>query len=725
MSMSYLGQFQKHLGNQDYSSFLNLWEEYCLGDEIDGEELKKILSSIKTSELASPFGRHVENALVLWEKIKGTDLGHEIFKLIFDLQTTNTLQLGELALTYLRERYPTDSHFNDKIRLIGLREMVNFQGAISNFELLTHMKKGKFVFHSGGWGVGEIVDISFLREQLEIEFDYVPGKKDLSFANAFSTLIPIPDDHFLALRFGNPDELEERAKKNPVEVIHMLLKDLGPSTAAEIKEELSELVIPEEEWARWWQTARGKIKKDTFIETPEDIRKPFKLRETEVSHEERLQKALEKKPDIDQLIQLVYTFLRDFPQTVKNEELKKNLEESLKEALSTGELTDGQELVIHFFIEDLNNGDDYSPTKELLSRFTSPEDVVNEIDIIAFKKRALQDIHKLRGDWIEVFLNLLLTIDQNPLRDYIIAELVKEKKNAEIAAKLDEVLTFPSRHPNALIWYFQKMMKDDSLPLADAEGKNRFFEALLILLSQLEQEGERRDVVKKILTFLTTARYNNVRKVFQNASKETLQEFLLLATKCQSLTDHDIKIFHSLAEVVHPSLAKLGKKYRDDDEEKEVVIWTTQEGYNKIKSRIHEISTVETVDNAKEIEEARALGDLRENAEFKAAKERRSRLQGELKALSREFNQARILTKADVDTSQVSVGVIVDFEDQEGNKISYTLLGPWEADPDKHILSFQSKLAQSLMGHKKGDKVSLQGKQMTISNLRNYFETLS
>lgn len=47
MSMSYLDQFQKHLRNHDYPSFLTLWEEYCMGDEIDGEELKRTLTSVK------------------------------------------------------------------------------------------------------------------------------------------------------------------------------------------------------------------------------------------------------------------------------------------------------------------------------------------------------------------------------------------------------------------------------------------------------------------------------------------------------------------------------------------------------------------------------------------------------------------------------------------------------------------------------------------------------
>ena len=722
--MSYLDQFQKHLKNHDYPSFLTLWEEYCMGDEIDGEELKRTLTSVKNSALASPFGRHVEKALPLWETIKETDLGHEVIKLIFDLQTTNTPELGNFAFEYLRQHNTEDSYFNDKIRLIGLREMKIFQGAISNYELLTHMKKGNFVFHTGGWGVGEIMDLSFLREQLSIEFDYVGGTKDLSFINAFKTLLPVPDDHFLALRFGNPDELEERLRKNPVEVIHCMLRDLGPSTAGEIKEELCELVIPTEEWARWWQTARAKIKKDTMIETPKNIRKPFRLRETEVMHEDSLQKALEKKPDAAALIQMVYSFLRDFPQTIKNEEFRKNLEDKLKEALSTAEISDAQELQLHFFMEDLSDGKTYAPAKELISRFTSPEDVVKDIEIIAFKKRALMEVRKLRKDWPTYFLNLLLMVEQNPLRDYILTELLKVGKKAEVSEKLQELLAFPTRYPQVLLWYFQKIMKSSTLPLSDQEGKNLFFEAVLILLCNLEQSTGYRDLVKKILMFLTTQRYNNVRKIYKSASKEAVQEFLLLATKCQSFTNHDIKIFHSLAEVIHPSLANIGKKYVMDTEDNSNVIWTTQEGYRKVKERIKEISTSETVGNAKEIEEARALGDLRENAEFKAALERRDRLQSELRTLSEQFNRARILTTNDVTTNEVGVGVVVDCQSNEEKKISYTLLGPWEADPDKGILSFESKLAQSLMGKKVGDEVSIKGKTFTISHLRNYFETL-
>ena len=157
------------------------------------------------------------------------------------------------------------------------------------------MEKGKFVYHTGGWGVGQIVDLSPVLEQLTVEFEHLPGKKYFTFANSFKNLLPLADDHILAKRFANPDQLEKEAKENPVAVIKTLLKNLGPKTAAEIKEELCDLVIPEKDWTKWWQGARAKLKKDTMVETPTSLREPFVLRHAEVTHEERLHTAIGKQ----------------------------------------------------------------------------------------------------------------------------------------------------------------------------------------------------------------------------------------------------------------------------------------------------------------------------------------------------------------------------------------------------------------------------------------------
>ena len=207
----------------------------------------------------------------------------------------------------------------------------------------------------------------------------------------------------------------------------------------------------------------------------------------------------------------------------------------------------------------------------------------------------------------------------------------------------------------------------------------------------------------------------------QQSSIEEIQEYLLLATKCQSFTDHDIKILHSLAEVVFPSLTRI-RKEKGVHISDENIIWTSQEGYQKTQLRIQEIATTETVQNAREIQAARALGDLRENAEFKAALEKRDRLQSDLKFLSDQISHARILTPEDVPSDEVGVGSVVHCRDSKGESLRFTLLGPWDADPEKHILSFQSKLAQAMKGLTVDQKFEFQGEKFTITAIDSFFD---
>ncbi|MCI0381868.1 MAG: GreA/GreB family elongation factor [Chlamydiae bacterium] len=717
VEMGYFEDFNAVLIQQDPPSLVKLWEEYTRCEEIDAKDLKLILQAIKTSPHSDYIGRHVERILPLWEKLQDSPEKEEALKFIIDLQMTGSDLLRQLAYRFLESKFKDSPHHNEKMRLVGLRgKHEEFKGAISNYELLSHLKSKKFVFHTSGWGVGEIIEISYIREQASFEFDYVPGKKDISFKNCFSSLIPIPETHFLALRFGNPDELEAMAKKDPVNVIYLLLKDLGPKTAAEIKDELCELTIPTQEWTKWWQSVRTKIKKDQRILVPEDLSKPFELSSKEISHEERLQKVFDKKPDANTLIQMVYSFLKDFPDAIKNANFKSILNTKLQEVISFPELTEAQKIQIFFFLKELNGEKAFSPMIELLKASSDLKKLIQEITVQAFKKRTLIEIRKEREDWIAIFLDLLLMIDSSSLKDYLLEELLTLKTQKELKNKIQELCAYPFRYPDAFIWYFQKIL-NETVPFEEKEEKNRFFESLLILLSHLEQAAEQRDLIKKIHTILSSGRFASVRKIMKDASIKDVQEFLLLASKCRSLSDHDLKIFHSLAEVVHPSLAK--KKTKAAVEEEEEIIWTTQEGYQNLQKRIEQIATVETIENAKEIEVARGHGDLRENAEFKSALEKRDRLQAELKFLSDQLNKSRIITKPEIHTDRVGIGTIVDCRKKNGEQVSYTLLGPWDADPEKNILSFQSKLAKTMANLKVGDKFQFQGEQLQITQIRS------
>lgn len=723
--MGYLKEFLTQINNRDFHKFLVLWEEYCTSDIVEAEEFSQLLKAIKASELARPFGQIVETALPLWKTIQDKNESYEILRLLIDLETTNSSTLADITFDTLQEVHGQDPKFNERLRLAGLRSKEQFQGAISKYDLVAHMAKNNIVFHTGGWGTGEIVDVSFIREHLTIEFENVAGRKDLSFTNAFKTLIPLPNTHFLARRFTNPDLLEKEGKENPVALIKLLLHDMGPKTASEIKDELCELVIPEKDWTKWWQGARARIKKNTIIETPDTLKEPFYLRKAELSPEDRLQQTMLNKTDIHEIIQATYNFVRDTPNGLKNPATKESLQNRLLDLLNLPDISEDQHLQVHLLLEQFFG---YSPSDSRITQLIQSqtpanlEKVVQAIDIIAFKKRALVAVKEYRPDWSNLFLNLLFSIPQAQLRDYILRELNQPATHSALESKLKELLNHPARYPEAFVWYFQRLIsqEEEEIPFQNPEGKGHFFEGFLVLFHAIENHPDYRELLKKMYNMLAGKRYALIRQLLQGTSLEFTKEFLLLASKCQTFTDHDMKILRSLAEVVHPSLAP--PKQRKDGSAVDEEIWTTEEGYLKVQDRIRHIGTVEMIENAREIEAARALGDLRENSEFKFAQERRARLQSELKTLSTQLNRARIITPHDIHSEEVGVGSVVEVKDTKNQPVRYMILGPWDADPDKNILSFNSKLAQAMIGKKKGESFNFKDEDFEIVKLESYFK---
>jgi transcription elongation GreA/GreB family factor len=82
----------------------------------------------------------------------------------------------------------------------------------------------------------------------------------------------------------------------------------------------------------------------------------------------------------------------------------------------------------------------------------------------------------------------------------------------------------------------------------------------------------------------------------------------------------------------------------------------------------------------------------------------------------------RILSSEDINTESVSVGTVVSLKTADGKTAKYTLLGPWDADPDKNILSFQSKLAQNLKDLTVGSKCQIQNQEWEIVKIHSFFE---
>jgi len=721
--MSYLEEIQTQIKSRNINKVLQLWEEYCADDTVDPVEFIQLLKAMKTSDMAKSLGRYVEAALPLWEKISDKELSYQVLGHMIDLQVTNTPTLADIAIRALKEKYSSRSGWGDWLRLVGLAQRVSFQGALSACDLLDHMSTGHFVYHGGGWGVGEIIEVSTIREQVTVEFENVMGKKHLTFSNAFKVLEPIEESHFLVRRFAFADQLEQEAMHDPVMLIKLLLRDLGPQTAVEIKEHLYELVIPAAAWVRWWQNARAKLKKDLYVETPASVREPFRLRQEAITVKEHLQKAQAvQHRDIASILRSTYNMMRDLNSGPDNQLVVDSLRQSLEQILTRQEIIEAERLEATLLLETIFDVSPPVSSEQLVKDAPDIAATIVAMQIIALKKRACALVRQLRHDWPPLFLTLLISIQQGMLRDYLLKELNQGDTKPLLEEKLRDLVAHPTAYPDLLVWFFQKIIahKNSDLPFSNKEGQCLFFEAFLILFSHLEQSLGSRDLLKRMYSMLSGKRYAVVREVIEGTTVEFIKEFLLLVAKCQTLSDHDLKIMRSLSEVVHPSLAR--KKHKRESHLDGHILWTTQEGLRINQERAKQIATIEIIENAREIETAREHGDLRENSEYKFALERRARLQGELKRLSDQLKRSRIITKGDTSSDEVDVGSVVYLEDQSGKQHKYTILGTWDADPDNNILSFQSKFAQAMIGLKEGESFSFRADEYKVLALSTIFD---
>ena len=136
-----------------------------------------------------------------------------------------------------------------------------------------------------------------------------------------------------------------------------------------------------------------------------------------------------------------------------------------------------------------------------------------------------------------------------------------------------------------------------------------------------------------------------------------------------------------------------------------IVSWSSLE---KRKGEYEELVKIKIPENRKEIAIARSYGDLSENFEFKAAKQMQSVLMRRKAELEQMLHNARGTSFENVDASRVSIGTIVTLRAMETNKKeTYTILGAWDGDPDRHIISYQTAIGQALLGHKIGEVISL------------------
>src|SRR5205814_5371579 len=143
----------------------------------------------------------------------------------------------------------------------------------------------------------------------------------------------------------------------------------------------------------------------------------------------------------------------------------------------------------------------------------------------------------------------------------------------------------------------------------------------------------------------------------------------------------------------------------EEKRESLVVSWSS---LDKRKAEYEELVKRKIPENTREIALARSYGDLSENFEFKAAKQMQAVLLRRKSELEQALHNARGTAFENPDTSRVSIGTVVTLRDSDsGKEETYSVLGAWDGDPERGIISYQTAIGQALLGHKLDEVVTL------------------
>lgn len=571
-------------------------------------------------------------------------------------------------------------------------------------QVLDQLQPGTYVIHKS-WGFGQIDSLNFLVSQMTINFKAKKGHS-MQLQYAAESLQPITPDHILAQKASDAAAVKARAKSDAVGLVRTILDSFGgKATQDQIAQSLAPEVFNENEFKKWWDATKKALKKDGHFAVPAKKSDPVELREAPVSHADQYLEAFNNARQLKDQLNALDQIVKNLPE----------FSDPATQLAAAARLADdqarkNQRLNPAQALEFLLTRDELVEKVPALARSAEAPTVAQFLrdekrrlttligDLPAAKqKRALSVIPEAFGDeWIGVALDLVTRGSTRVVSES--ARLLEEKGQVDaLVTGLDRAIREHSITSEALLWLgkeregiFSELMNPRLLSaIIGALERDQFDET--------KRDRRLHDLLlndKEMLTdLLTTAAHEELRDIMQKLMRTPVFEEL----NKRSLLGRIIRVY--------PEMQALVSGDSDAKPQTFIVSW---ESLEKKQAELEDLVKRKIPENVREISIAREHGDLRENFEFKAAKEMQRVLSRRRSETERDLGMARGTDFANPDTAQVSIGTIVTLkEPSSGSSDVYTILGAWDGDPDKNIVSYQSALAQALIGHKVGEQVSL------------------
>lgn len=697
----YKKAIHRYISKKLFANVKEIWHKLIsvIPEETDfffhvDKKIAKLISEERSSQL-------LEELYVYYQENSRWDKAIEILKKILGYDSKNGWARKEIVDCY-QQKYKGHSQLQEYIKVSNLNQSWrNVYEAIADFEKHISFDEGNFVCHRT-WGIGRIKSIK--DDEIVIDFTKKRSHK-MALKMAVNALQSLQKNHIWVMKAILPrDKLKKNIKKDTVWALKTIIRSFNNAASMkEIKSELVPSILTQSEWSTWSTEARKILKTDPeFGNLPEKI-DVYTVREKPITFDEKTFNRFKAEKNFFPRLQTLREFLDTAdPESDYFNEMFSYFTGFLKSYSNVNEYIISSFLFIRKVIKKypyLNPGINMT-FKDLIGENTDIVSIFILIDDAETRRDFLENLKKIH-DWQQIYIRLFPVC----LNRYIIDELEKHKHIELLQNTIQNIFESYRDQRAAFIW-ISKNLGDEKW----YRELNFSYEKILINMIHLlditfreinnrKDVSENRKLNKQIHNFLF--KEETLPKYLGTAEQESVSRLFALVNDVKDL-DPSIKI-----ELKHSIVSRFPDFKFYGESEAEVVsrgLIVTDKSFQAKQKELKHIIEVEIPKNSKEIGAAIELGDLKENAEYKAGKEKQELLNLTIGRLKDELEKAQIFNPKEISTKTISFGTVVALHNKvTDEEEKYTFLGPWESDPENKIISYLSPFGAELRGHKKGD----------------------
>ncbi|MDE0227932.1 MAG: transcription elongation factor GreA [Spirochaetaceae bacterium] len=706
----YKKALHRYINRRQHSPIKQVWGKII---ELQPDDLEGLMQIEARVARALGGDRAVALLEVLYPHFRedeNWDASVAILKRILYHDPKNNGARAELVDVY-SNRYAGHSHLDDYIKISNLSQSWrNVHEAIADFEKHISFDEGHYVFHRT-WGLGRIKSIK--DDQFVIDFLKKRGHK-MSLKMAVSALHILANDHFWVIRATVPrDKIKDRVKADPVWALRTIIKSFNNAADMKrIKAELVPRILTPSEWTKWSTTARRILKTDSIFGSPPGKLDLYSVRDRPISFEEKTFNKFRSAKTFLSRVQTLHEFL-DLAQP--DSEYLGDMYQYFAGFLkaSSGQIENS--IASLLIVERLNRDYPYlDPNMRVAfaDQFADIDDlefVFAALDSAGLARDFLTHVRNDIGAWPHVYARIFLF---HPLRQ--IVDTLVSPEHADVVSRLvSDIVDDYRDYRLPFVWLVRNEGDTGWLAKHDVRQEKVLIGMIHLLDLTYRDIGNKRDpqvnrkLNRQIADYLF--KEHHLDDFIATAGEESITRIYTLVEDVKDL-DPSIKLR------LRQQIKERFPSYRFADEaEKETVrlgLLVTRAGYEGRQRELREILEVEIPENSKEIGLALQKGDLRENAEYKAALEKQEQLKNSVSRLQEDLQNAQIFDLDEANDAMISFGTRVKLTNIESNATEqYLILGPWESDPNRNIISYLSPLGAELWNHRANDEL-----EFTINN---------